>query len=77
MEATMRTKALKMLTVAVAAVVATAAVGGLMKWSMSATSAAAVEKAHVGISPFDIMLKSDARKLPVEEFKDGECPARC
>jgi hypothetical protein len=44
---------------------------------MVATKAAPVEKASVGISPFDIMLKSDMKKLPLEEFRDGECPARC
>jgi hypothetical protein len=77
METVMRTKPRKILAVAVAAVVAAVAVGGVVKWSMVATKAAPAEKASVGISPFDIMLKSDMKKLPLEEFRDGECPARC
>jgi hypothetical protein len=77
METVMRTKPRKILAVAVAAVVAAVAVGGVVKWSMVATKAAAAEKASGGISPFDIMLKSDMKKLPLEEFRDGECPARC
>jgi hypothetical protein len=77
METVMRMKPRKILAVAVAAVVAAMAVAGVVKWSMVATKAAAVEKASVGISPLDIMLKSDMKKLPLEEFRDGECPARC
>jgi hypothetical protein len=42
-----------------------------------APHAAADGKTGASISPFDIMLKSDMTKLPLEEFKDGECPARC
>ena len=67
----------KSLTVAAAAVIAALAVGGLVKWSMFATKAGAVERASVGVLPFDIMLKSDMKKLPSESFKDGECPDRC
>jgi hypothetical protein len=77
METVMRMKPRKILAVAVAAVVAAMAVAGVVKWSMVATKAAAVEKASVGISPLDIMLKSDMKKLPFEQFKDGECPDRC
>jgi hypothetical protein len=77
METVMRTKFRKIGTVAVAVVIATLAVGGLAKWTMFATDASAVETARVGMSPFDIMLKSDLRKLPFEQFKDGECPDRC
>jgi hypothetical protein len=77
METVMRTKFRKIGTVVVAVVIATVAVGGLVKWTMFATNAAAVETAGVGISPFDIMLKSDLKKLPFEQFKDGECPDRC
>jgi len=42
-----------------------------------APHAAADGKTGASISPFDIMLGSDMKKLPLEEFKDGECPARC
>ena len=77
MEAIVMIQTRKSLTVAAAAVVAVVAVGGLVRWSMFATSAAAVEEAGVGIFPFDIMLKSDMKRLPIEHFKDGECPDRC
>jgi hypothetical protein len=77
METVMRTKFRKIGTVAVAVVIAAVAVGGLVEWTMFATNAAAVDKALVGISPFDIMLKSDMKMLPLEQFKDGECPDRC
>ncbi len=42
-----------------------------------APHAAADGKTGASISPFDIMLESDMKKLPLEEFRDGECPARC
>jgi hypothetical protein len=42
-----------------------------------APHAAADGQTGASISPFEIMLKSDMKKLPLEEFKDGECPARC
>ena len=42
-----------------------------------APHAAADGKTGASISPFEIMLTSDMKKLPLEEFKDGECPARC
>jgi hypothetical protein len=77
MEAIMQAKSRNMLGIAVAAVVAIALVGGVAKWTPLASSAAAVETGRAGISPFEIMLQRDARTLPVEEFKDGECPARC
>jgi len=42
-----------------------------------APHAAAVETMDASISPIEIMLKNDMKKLVLEEFKDGECPARC
>jgi hypothetical protein len=77
METVMRTTFRKIGTVAVAVVIAAVAVGGLAKWTMFTTNAAAVDQARVGISPFDIMVKSDMKKLPLEQIKDGECPDRC
>jgi 5,10-methylene-tetrahydrofolate dehydrogenase/methenyl tetrahydrofolate cyclohydrolase len=72
-----QTRARRFLTVAAAVVIAALAAGGLVKWSMFATNAAAIDRAGVGIFPFDIMLKTDMKKLPFEQFKDGECPDRC
>jgi hypothetical protein len=42
-----------------------------------APHAAADGQMDANISPFEIMLENDMTKLPLEEFKDGECPARC
>ena len=42
-----------------------------------APHAAADGKMDASISPFEIMLENDMTKLPLEEIRDGECPARC
>jgi hypothetical protein len=44
---------------------------------MFATSAATSGTATANISPFEIMLKTDVKRLPLEEIKDGECLVRC
>ena len=67
----------RILAVAFVAVIAAVAIGGWAKATMFAANAAKVEKSGADISPFDIMIESDVKKLPLEEIKDGECPARC
>ncbi len=67
----------KIITVALASLIMTVTVGGLVKWTMFATSAAMSGTATPNISPFEIMLKTDVKKLPLEEIKEGECPVRC
>ena len=67
----------KILTVALASLIMAVTVGGLVKWTMFATSAAMSGTATANISPFEIMLRTDVKRLPIEDIKDGECPARC
>jgi hypothetical protein len=73
----MHIKSKKILAVAFVALIAAVAVGGWAKATMFAANAAKVERSGAGIDPFDIMLASDVKKLPLEEIKEGECPARC
>jgi hypothetical protein len=73
----MRIKSKQTLAIAFAALLSVVAVGGWAKATMFSANAAKVEKSSAGISPLDIMLESAGKKLPIEEFRDGECPARC
>ena len=73
----MHIKSKKILAVVFVALIAAVAVGGWAKATMFAANAAKVERSGAGIDPFDIMLASDVKKLPLEEIKEGECPARC
>jgi hypothetical protein len=72
----MHIKSKRSLAAAFAALLAVVVVGGWTK-AMFSANAAKVETSSAGISPLDIMLESAVKKLPIEEFKDGECPARC
>ena len=67
----------KIIIVALAALTMMVTVGGLAKWTMFATSAAMSGTATANVSPFENMLKTDAKKLPLEEIKGGECPDHC
>ena len=73
----MRIKSKGPLTVAFVALIAAVAVGGWAKATMLAVNAVKVEKFDARISPFDIMLATDVKELPLEEIEHGECPARC
>jgi hypothetical protein len=67
----------KIIIVALASLIMMVTVAGLAKWTMFATSAAMSGTATANVSPFELMLKTDAKKLPPEEIKGGECPDHC
>jgi hypothetical protein len=73
----MRIKSKKIPIVAFVALIAAVAAGGWAKATMFPANAGKVENFGGGISPFEIMLGSDVKKLPLEQIQDGECPARC
>jgi hypothetical protein len=74
-EVTMRAKFALVLAVAMASLLVVAAIGA--KLTLSATQAAAAETTGARISPRATVVAMNMEKLPLEEFRDGECPDRC
>ena len=73
----MHIKSKRPLIAAFVALIAAVAVGGWARATMLAVNTVKVEKFDARISPFDIMLATDVKELPLEEIEHGECPARC
>jgi hypothetical protein len=60
-----------------AALLAGAAFAGWPKSTARAPEGIATSRLERGIYPLEIMRNAETGRLPIERFRDGECPDRC
>jgi hypothetical protein len=78
MEATrLRKRAAFIITAALAALLAAVALAAWPKSAPRASGTIVAGSLERGIYPLEIMRNTDIGKLPIERFRDGECPDRC